>query len=170
MIVLGIDPGATKSGVVLWDTKSKIPVDALTGTIENHAVLTMIKRNDLLSVVAIERIRGYGLVSGDDTFDTCEWIGRFNQAAQDRNSALRAIFLIPRKEIKQRLCGNTTTNDKYVREALIDMLEDPEFVGRDAKGTKTIKKGGRLYELSGHTWSALAVAIVGSERVLNGSY
>ena len=63
--------------------------------------------------------------------------------------------MIPRKDVKRHLCGNTTTNDKYVRQALIDRFGEP--------GTK--KNPGRLYGVSGHIWAALAVAITAADRL-----
>ena len=90
------------------------------------------------------------------TFDTCEWVGRFEDCAI---AAGKTSHLIPRKDIKKHFCGNTTTNDKYIRDALIDRLEIPEFVFYTKNGQKKSKKGGKLYGISGHLWAALAVAV-----------
>lgn len=147
MIVLGIDPGSEQSGVVLWDSENNVVVQA--SVIINSVVLIVISGNGipvLPDLVAIERIRGYGITAGNDTFDTCEWVGRFEQAALAE--AFRVVK-VPRKDVKRHLCGNTTTNDKYVRQALIDRF--------GAVGTK--KAPGPLYGISGHMWSALAVAV-----------
>jgi hypothetical protein len=157
MRILAIDPGPKINGYVLYEPglvkildSGEIGADAMCATIHFTGC----------ELIAIERIRGYGMVSGDDTFDTCENIGRFYERATFNAKTVR---LIPRKDIKRFLCGNTTTNDKYVREALIDRLEDPQFITRDKKGTKKILKGGRLYSISGHCWAALAVAVTASE-------
>ncbi len=159
MIILGIDPGPRESGYVLWDVDLQAPIDS--SHVGNEMMLAIIKEIQA-DYVAIERIRGYGIVAGDDTFDTCEYIGRFDMAAMGTG---KKTILCPRKDIKRHLCGNTTTNDKYVREALIDRLEMPDFIGRTAKGQKTIKKGGRLYGISGHSWSALSVAIFCADQL-----
>jgi hypothetical protein len=98
-------------------------------------------------ILAIEQIRVYGIVAGDDTFDTCQWSGRFQEAHEAKNSP---VYMIPRKDIKRHLCGNTTTNDKYIRQALIDRIGEV--------GTK--KNPGPLFGISGHLWAALAVAFV----------
>lgn len=153
MIILGIDPGAKESGWVLWNTEGPVLWEAKHE--ENSAILEKIERRlfcDDLQLIAIERIRGYGIVAGDDTFDTCEWIGRFKQRSMDCGIN---CLLIPRKEIKLHLCGNTTTNDKYVRQALIDRFG----------GTGTKKNPGPLFGISGHAWSALAVAVTAADRI-----
>jgi hypothetical protein len=156
MIIMGIDPGARESGIVLWDTVQSKPRAAKT--LENWQVISSLLHGDDFSggdmLVAIEQIRGYGIVAGDDTFDTCEAVGRFEQAALVRGFK---VIKIPRKDIKRHLCGNTTTNDKYVRQALIDRIGE--------QGTK--KTTGPLFGISGHMWAALAVAITAVDR-LNG--
>lgn len=91
---------------------------------------------------AIEWIVGYGLTVGSETFDTCRWVGRFEQAAG-------GATLVTRKAIKLHLCGNTQAKDQHIRQALIDRIGEP--------GTK--KHPGPTYGIVGHEWAALAVAI-----------
>lgn len=55
----------------------------------------------------------------------------------------------PRKVAMEKLCGVTNTTDKFIRMALIDRYGEP--------GTK--KAPGPLFGISGHLWSALAVAV-----------
>ena len=147
MIILAIDPGSKQSGWVRWDTSRNVVLGASISP--NSDVRTMVSQCIGREEVAIEVIRGYGIVAGDDTFDTCIWIGRFDP---DENA-----MLIPRKDIKRHLCGNTTTNDKYVRQALIDRLGE--------QGTK--KAPGPLFGIAGHMWAALAVAVCAADRLLN---
>jgi len=149
MIILGIDPGSKQSGYVLWDGKKVIECMHTDNELIRGVVIS--GGNSIYDEVAIERIRGYGIVAGDDTFDTCEWVGRFDMAAKFRN---KPVQLIPRKDIKRHLCGNTTTNDKYIRQALIDRFGEV--------GTK--KTPGPLYGISGHLWSALAVAVTYTDQ------
>jgi hypothetical protein len=150
MIILGIDPGPKESGWVKWDTEKKIPV--AMGTDANADVVYIVFRHlvwENAGPVAIEWITGYGQVAGNDTYDTCRWVGRFEQVATRGE-----VILIPRKEIKLALCGNTTTTDKYIRQALIDRIGEV--------GTK--KKPGPLFGVSGHGWAALAVCLVAAEK------
>lgn len=148
MRILGIDPGATKSGYVILDGSIN---DA--DILPNEEMRRFITNGHFLDCVAIERIRGYGIAAGDDTFDTCEWVGRFDITA--RQGGVPIVELIPRKDIKRHLCGNTTTNDKYIRQALIDRFGEP--------GTK--KNPGPLYGISGHLWAALAVAVTCADKL-----
>jgi hypothetical protein len=146
--IMGIDPGSQKSGYVIWDGGL-----VESGHILNEELRLHITKHHFLDRVAIERIRGYGIVAGDDTFDSCEWVGRFEITA--RLGGVPCIDLIPRKNIKRHLCGNTTTNDKYIRQALIDRLGEV--------GTK--KNPGPLFGISGHLWAALAVAITCADEI-----
>ena len=147
--IMGIDPGSRESGYVIWDTEINRPEKA--GHIPNGVMLTMCRLYDKREPIAIEQIRGYGIVAGDDTFDTCQWSGRFQEAHDGGD-----VYMIPRKEIKRHLCGNTTTNDKYIRQALIDRFGE---VG-------TAKRPGPLFGISGHGWSALSVCVVCSDLIM----
>jgi len=142
MKILGIDPGSKESGFVDWDSNGSLIASA--DKIPN--VLMLIACRLYSGVVAIEQIRGYGIVAGDDTFDTCEWTGRFREAHEGKGGK---VMMIPRKDIKHHLCGNTTCKDTHVRQALIDKY--------GPIGTK--KEKGPLYGISGHCWSALAVCV-----------
>lgn len=147
MNIIAIDPGSEKSGVVVWDSTKQAKINA--EEMNNFDVLHMIRVIDPKYdhyYLAIERIRGYGIVAGNDTFNTCEWAGRFQEAFESSGGE---VYMIARKDIKKHLCGNITTNDKYIRAALIDRLGE--------QGTK--KNPGPLYGISGHLWAALAVAI-----------
>lgn len=145
MNIIAIDPGSDNSGLVVWDSTKQVKISA--EIMENNDLLNMIRVAPIKNYcLAIEQIRGYGIVAGNDTFDTCEWSGRFKESFESRGGN---VFMIPRKDIKKHLCGNTTTNDKYIRAALIDRFGE--------QGTK--KNPGPLYGISGHLWAALAVAI-----------
>lgn len=163
MRILAIDPGAKQSGYVIWEIT---PADKYNeaggklidnGIVVNPEILELIEsqkvmpdRPRIVTHVAIERIRGFGIVAGDDVFDTCEWVGRFEYAALMLGLP---VELIPRKDIKKHLCGTITTNDKYVRMALIDRFGE----------TGTKKAPGPLFGVSGHCWSALAVAVTATD-------
>jgi len=147
MKIFGIDPGSRESGCVIWGIDSRRVIQYEHTC--NEKVLCVIRNLENDVIVAIEQIRGYGIVAGDDTFDTCHWSGRFQEAHEVKQLGGQ-VHLIPRKDIKRHLCGNTTTNDKYIRQALIDRYGEV--------GTK--KNPGPLFGISGHLWAALAVAVV----------
>ncbi len=151
MIILGIDPGPKESGFVIWDTDKRRPTDS--DIMENDSLKSYLHCGEGLDTVAIEWLTGYGQIAGNDVYETCRWVGKFEECIE-----LCPVELIPRKDIKRHLCGNTTTNDKYVRQALIDRFGE--------QGTK--KNPGPLYGISGHMWSALAVAVTAADRLKGG--
>jgi hypothetical protein len=146
-LIFAIDPGAKESGWVVYEDKGIDWKIWSKGIDDNHMVAALLDDWGKEKTIAIEVIRGYGIVSGDDTFDTCIWIGRFDPD--------ETAMLIPRKEIKRALCGNTTTNDKYVRQALIDRF--------GPVGSKS--KPGPLWGITGHCWAALACAVTAADRL-----
>lgn len=109
---------------------------------------------DLLSAIpsvaadrmAIEMVAHYGMPVGKEVFDTCVWIGRFLQVWPRPDE----VELVYRGDVKLELCGTRRAKDPNVRQALIDRLGKP--------GTKKVP--GATYGVTGHIWSALAVAVV----------
>jgi hypothetical protein len=152
LTIFAIDPGSKESGVVLWSETRKRVITSEHAN--NLKVLSYLRDLSVEIIVSIEQIRGYGIVAGDDTFDTCEWSGRFREAHEEKLGGV--VHMIPRKDVKRHLCGNTTTNDKYIRQALIDRFGE----------TGTKKYPGPLYGISGHLWAALAVAVTCAETKL----
>lgn len=148
MTVIGIDPGAKQSGLVLWNPDSKTVMYKLIG--DNESIIGCIREAPPKSIVAIEQLRGYGLRVGNDTFDSIFWSGRFAQAAK---SAGMPFYMLPRADICNHLTDNQKCGDKGIRDALIDRYGE--------QGTK--KEPGRLYGIKSHMWAALAVAVVAGE-------
>lgn len=143
-VIIGIDPGPTESGVVVWQN-----LVLKADNMENNSViewLRVMRQSQAADYyLAVERVRGYGIMASDGLFDTCEWTGRFLQAFGPERTSL-----IPRKEVSKHICGTGgISHDKFIREALIGRL--------GAVGTK--KQPGPLYGISGHLWAALAVAL-----------
>ncbi len=98
-----------------------------------------------VDVLAIEMIASYGMAVGCEVFETCVWIGRFQQAWSDPE----AVQMAHRRDVKLHLCGNPKAKDPNIRQALIDLLGKP--------GTK--KAPGATYGLASHAWAALGVAV-----------
>ncbi len=140
MSVLAIDPGTTQSGWV--DFGGGRIIDA--GVDDNHIVLKMIEdsRADML---AIEMIASYGMAVGREVFETCVWVGRFQQQWRDP----AGVKLLYRQAVKLHLCNSPRAKDANIRQALIDML--------GPQGTK--KAPGPTYGVSSHAWAALGVAV-----------
>jgi len=149
-IILGIDPGAEKSAYVAWDTVSE--------TVEYHEIVS--NRTLLLRLrakthkqdrTAIEHLRGFGQKAGNEVYDTCEWVGRFDMDAN--------IPLLSRKEIVTYLCDSPRAGDKDVRDAILY-----RFGGKEkAIGVK--KNPGVLYGIKADEWSALAVCLYVADKL-----
>jgi hypothetical protein len=160
--IIGIDPGPEESAYVIWSGIGIITKNNL----DNHGLLSVLQlaadpylmeeREEKHIYCAIEQVRGFGLRCSNEIFDTCEWSGRFLQAFGEERT-----IMIPRKEAHEHICPNSgMTHDKYIREALIKRFGPGEL---KAIGVK--KHPGPLYGITGHLWSALAVALTGWDRV-----
>lgn len=144
--VLAVDPGPVQSGwcVVRQDrggyliSRSQVSANAIIA-----AFVESWLRRDM--VIAIEMIQSYGMPVGREVFDTCVWIGRFQQASRDPD----AVRLIPRRDVKLHLCGSARAKDANVWQALVDRFGPP--------GTKAAP--GLLYPLRSHTRAAFALAV-----------
>lgn len=147
--LLSIDPGTTKSGWVIFEDGQV----SNSGVAENCNLLNLVKMWDKDDELAIEMIAGMGMAVGQTTFDTCVWIGRFQQAYARPD----AVRFVRRHDVKMYLCGNARAKDANIRQALIDRFP-PTGVGKVPQiGCKTFP--GPLYGISSHAWSALAVAV-----------
>jgi len=143
-MILAIDPGNEQSAFVLLDNQLKpkrfaiLPneeiLDVIAGTTMSYPYLH----------IAIEMIASYGMAVGRTVFDTCVWIGRFQQEAHPAE-----VTLIYRKDEKMVLCGNTKAKDANIRQALIDRF--------GVVGTKA--QPGWFYGFRKDIWASYAVAV-----------
>ncbi len=152
MRVLALDPGTTQSGWVIYDSKAKHVL--ASGVRDNQAILRWLPctvAEPHADLLAIERFAAMGMTVGQEVFDTCVWIGRFQQAWHTPAAA----WLVFRRDVKMHLCGDSRAKDPNIRQALIDMLGAP--------GTR--KAPGATYGVTSHAWSALAVAVTAEAQV-----
>jgi Holliday junction resolvasome RuvABC endonuclease subunit len=138
--LLAIDPGTTESGSV-WFRDGRLHDSAIMA---NADLLTVI-RTSRPEEVAIEMIASYGMAVGREVFETCVWIGRLQQVAEDIGARVTLIY---RRDVKLHLCGNPRAKDPNIRQALIDLI--------GPQGTK--KAPGPTYGVKSHAWAALGVA------------
>jgi len=138
MRILAIDPGTTESGYCFFENGKILE----SGVAPNEDMITTIKLRDY-KLLAVEMIASYGMAVGQETFDTCVWIGRFVERSKSPHK------LVFRKDVKIHLCGTMKAKDPNIRQAIIDKLGAP--------GTK--KEPGGTYGVKSHAWSAVAVAL-----------
>lgn len=157
MIVIGLDPGTEQSTLVCLVNGA--PNFAESGP--NEAILERLDSDDLSRwwvegqarrlntpvVLAIEQVESFGMAVGKEVFETVFWSGRFAQAWHRRR-----FERMPRRIVKQHLCHTARATDANIRQAILD-----RFGGSSAVGTK--KNPGPLYQIKGHAWAALAVAL-----------
>ena len=139
MIVLAIDPGNGKSGVVRFDGQRVL----YAGVIENPDVLKIIA-DDRSDVLAIELFVATNQRLGNESIETIHWGGRFHQSSGDPDS----VMLVPRYQVKRALGLGHRDGDKEVNAALQRVL--------GPKGTKAAP--GPTYGVASHSWAALGVA------------
>ena len=146
MKVLAIDPGNRQSAWCMIDGETLKPLSF--GKEENQVVLDAVQHLSYDSVV-IERVASYGMAVGRDVFETCEWVGRFTQAARVPPD------YVYRQEEKLHICGDSRAKDTNIRRALIDRFAQHDI--KNGKGTK--KNPDWFYGFSADVWQAYAVAV-----------
>lgn len=149
---LAIDPGTTESG---WCVYTPGHVLA-SGVCSNEEMLSKISFDAKHLApehcfLTIEMIASYGMAVGREVFETCVWIGRFQQAWHTPE----AVKLVYRKDVKLHLCGSPRAKDANIRVALIDLI--------GPQGTK--KQPGPTYGVKSHAWAALGVAVTAAHEL-----
>lgn len=157
MTVLAIDPGNEKSAYCFISTHDLFP--GPFGKVENKELLEIVSTH-WYNVCVIERVAGYGMPVGKDVFETCEWWGRFAQAAKHIGRRTGYIY---RKDEKLHICGDSRANDANIRRALIDRFAKHDF--RQGKGTK--KNPDFFYGFHRDIWQAYAVGLTYIETKMN---
>ena len=158
-LILGIDPGPTTSGVVLYDPGQRVVVEA-SATMDYNVLMFALEHGiyfgrECQPHIACEMIANMGMAVGKEVFETCVQIGRISWSIERKGGEVQKI---KRTDIKLAICGTARAKDPNIRQALIDSI--------GAVGTK--KAPGPLYGVTSHAWSALAVAVVAAQRIEKG--
>ncbi len=147
--LLAIDPGPTESAFVVWDGEK---IESYRNECPNGEMLDVVRRHALSEPqgrIAIEMIACYGMAVGQETFETCVWIGRLMERWYTFASGEREPERIVRGKVKMHLCHSMQAKDANIRQAIIDRLGAP--------GKK--KTPGATFGIAGDGWAALAVAL-----------
>lgn len=147
MTIIGIDPGPEFSALVEWDGEKVINMRYdVNAWILNSLALQR------KSVIGIEQIRGYGLPAGNSTFDTCEWVGKFElQALQCKHT----VYKIPRADVLTHFNVPRKGSDRWLKEKLVDEYPTTFKQAKRNKSGSLLVKG-----WTDHHLSAFAIAIV----------
>ena len=151
MLILGVDPGTTESGYVVYDNVAEEMISF--GKITNDDLLEIVVNNTYKAdVMAIEIITSYGQRVGKETFLTCFFIGKCMQAFPGR------YYEIKRVDEKKYICGTGAAKDSGIRQELLDRFEPDMIPGK--------RPSGKLKGFKADIYSALAVAITCEEQYL----
>lgn len=149
MKILSIDPGPTESAALILESGSNRVIESKH--LPNTELLECIENGGYLADrLAIETIQCFGMPAGQEMFMTMFWVGRFCQAFKGG-----PFQLVKRSDVKMHLCASTRAKDANIRQSLIDRFGKP--------GTKNNK--GKLYGISNHLWSALAIAVTVADTI-----
>lgn len=161
--ILAIDPGNTESAyaVINADTRKPIYFEKLANTdlhlgLAHHALGTMADR------AAIEMVASYGMAVGKDVFETCVWIGRFQEAMRTRTGTIPD--LVYRQPVKVHHCHSAKAKDSNVRQALVDRFTPGQ--PNHGKGTKA--EPGWFYGFRADVWAAYALATYVADKLEDG--
>lgn len=152
-VITAIDPGPTESAFCVINAVrrpiwfDKVPNDVLLMQLRSGA------ERGPVDQYAIEMIAAYGMPVGADVFDTCVWIGRFQEAISHVTGS--DALLIKRNPVKVHHCHSSKAKDSNIRQALVD---------RFAKGQRNHGKGtkdapGWFHGFHRDVWQAYALAV-----------
>jgi hypothetical protein len=159
MRILAIDPGNTESGYALINNVTYKPITF--GKKENYTLREMIRQGQFNNVdtVVIEMVKSYGMPVGATVFQTCVWIGRFQELFFDGHGT--NVALIYRGDVKLHHCHNSGAKDSNVIVALTDRFAS----GVRNRGKGTVASPGWFYGFKADIWQAYALAVYTADTI-----
>lgn len=154
-LITAIDPGTAQSAFCSIDRGTYRPV--AFAKIDNERLLMSLRLVPIETVV-IERLACYGMPVGREVLETCEWVGRFSEAACRAGKAVHYVY---RQDEKMTLCHNVRANDATIKRALIDRFAKHDL--RSGKGTKATPDW--FYGFAADVWQAYAVGVTWLDRL-----
>ena len=140
-MLLGQEEGAPYPRIVSFGKEDNDDLRFAIGNVDDY--------DDLV----IERVRGMGMVAGNEIFDTCEWAGRLYEMGLAWKG-VQNVYLVSRAKVKSILGGR---NDSALRARCIEILGPP--------GTKPAP--GPTYGIIADCWQALALGLAHLRREEN---
>jgi hypothetical protein len=158
-MILALDPGTETSGLVLYDEARSTVVRAEARASHSEVMRSIVEHcgghGFGQGIVVCEMIASYGLSVGAEVFETCVWIGRYWQQVAEQGGRFERVF---RRDVKLHLCNHPRAKDPDIRQALID-----RFGPGKEKAIGKKKAPGPLFEVTEHSWAALAVGVTWCE-------
>lgn len=144
--VLALDPGNIQTGYCLLDSDTLHPIRVGKELNATCLLMVQVERYDFL---VIERVASYGMPVGREVLETCEWVGRYTQAAT------APVGYIYRKEVVLHICNSPRGNDAAIRRALIDRFAIHDRT--NGKGSK--KHPDFFFGFRADMWAAYAAGL-----------
>lgn len=161
--VLAIDPGNTHSAYALIDATTRQPLEF--GKHANQHLIDEIEgltfHPDWVEHVAIEMVASYGMPVGAEVFETCVWIGRFQERIAVRGPVGTQVELVKRHPIKLHHCQSARAKDSNIVQALVDRFAP----GQPNKGKGTKADPGWFHGFAADVWQAYALAVYVADQV-----
>lgn len=161
--LLAIDPGNTQSGWCVIDIFTRRPLH-FGKDINDDVLRTCYGYGpaDLESCVpaVIEMVASYGMAVGKEVFETCVWIGRFQEALDTQHWPQRT-HLVYRRDIKLHHCHSGKAKDSNVRQALVDRFA----AGQPNHGKGTKADPGWFHSFRADVWQAYALAVFAADHL-----
>lgn len=158
MRVLAIDPGTTHSAYVIIGEGCE-PIKFGKFPNEHLRVALAQGFNPLLEPgtrVVIEMVASYGMAVGKEVFDTCVWVGRFQERCWRAGYDAELVY---RSAVKMHHCHTNRAKDGNIIQALVDRFASGE--PNRGKGTKA--QPGWFHGFAADVWQAYALAVYAAD-------
>jgi hypothetical protein len=96
-------------------------------------------------------MQSYGARVGKEVFETCKWVGRFEQLCAELDITFQTVL---RHEVVNHICGKKVAGEKMGADARVRQILEARF-GKDT--TKSF---------TSHAWQALGVGVAWWENEL----
>jgi hypothetical protein len=184
MKIFAIDPGSEESSYVVWDPPTETVAEH-GYNVRNDLLLHKIRALEEHQYLVLERIQSRGMIVGQETFDTAEFVGTLAEAYAHKY----LVHKLFRQKVRIHFCGTANCGDPNVRRAVIDRfggenkaiggVKCPKCKGKgwfgsgrpvcpECGGKKWKHVPGKLLGLKDDEWQALALALCFFDTALTG--
>jgi hypothetical protein len=154
--VLAIDPGNIDSAFAWIDVETRKSL--WHEKLPNDTVAKFLRANAAeINHVVIEMVASYGMAVGQEVFETCVWIGRFEQLARELGITVERIV---RLKVKLHHCHVASAKDGNIIQALVDRFAP----GAPNRGKGTKSQPGWFHGFKADIWQAYALAVYAADQ------
>jgi hypothetical protein len=154
MKVLGIDPGTSESGIVIFDCEGEIGSPLMHGKIENHKVINLFRRyRSKFDIVVFEMPVAYS--GSNDLRDTIIWVGRMIQVLEE--------LKIP---YDTSLCRSSVTGWLLKKKKIAGNVEVLAVKSKDSRIRRLMRQmfGNAVKGFAKDAWQALGLVVTWKQK------